>query len=460
MYELDFNKPAKIHFTGIGGISMSGLAEIMLSKGFTITGSDTRKSDITKKLESLGATVYYSQISSNVAEDCELLVYTAAVNMENAELVAAKNLNIPMLSRAEFLGQMMKNYDISIAVSGTHGKTTTTSMLSQIMLDAELDPTILVGGIMPTIQGNIRVGHSSKMITEACEYTNSFLSFCPNVGIILNVAEDHMDFFKDIDDIRNSFRRFAQLIPADGALIINSDIDNYEFFTKDLPCKVITVGSDPSKSDYSAANITYDEFAHPQYDLIKKGNVVKRISLKVTGEHNIYNSLAAIAAAHYMQVADEDILLGLSNYGGTERRFQKKGEVGGVTIIDDYAHHPDEIEATIKTAKHYPHEKLWVVFQPHTYTRTKAFLEEFGEALSKADAVVLADIYAAREKNTIGISSKDVLEEVKKYNSDVHYFPTFSEIEKFLLENCKSGDLLITMGAGDVVNIGEHLLGK
>ena len=460
MYELDFNKTAKIHFTGIGGISMSGLAEIMLSKGFTITGSDTRKSAITEKLESLGATIYYNQISSNVADDCEVLVYTAAVKEDNPELVAAKNLNIPLLSRAQFLGQMMKNYDISIAVAGTHGKTTTTSMLSQIMLDAGLDPTILVGGIMPTIQGNIRVGHSSKMITEACEYTNSFLSFCPNVGIILNVAADHMDFFKDIDDIRNSFRRFAELIPENGALIVNSDIDDYEYFTKDLPCKVITVGSDPEKSDYSAMNITFDELAHPSYDLVKKGNVVKRITLKVTGEHNIYNSLAAIAAAHYMQVCDEDILLGLSNYGGTERRFQYKGSVADVTVIDDYAHHPDEIKATINTAKHYPHKKLWVVFQPHTYTRTKAFLKEFGEALSAADEVVLADIYAAREKNTIGISSKDVMEEVKKHNSNVHYFPTFTEIEKFLLENCNSGDLLITMGAGDVVKIGEDLLGQ
>ncbi len=460
MYELDFNKTAKIHFTGIGGISMSGLAEIMLSKGFTITGSDTRKSAITEKLESLGATIYYNQISSNVADDCEVLVYTAAVKEDNPELVAAKNLNIPLLSRAQFLGQMMKNYDISIAVAGTHGKTTTTSMLSQIMLDADLDPTILVGGIMPTIQGNIRVGHSSKMITEACEYTNSFLSFCPNVGIILNVAADHMDFFKDIDDIRNSFRRFAELIPENGALIVNSDIDDYEYFTKDLPCKVITVGSDPEKSDYSAMNITFDELAHPSYDLVKKGNVVKRITLKVTGEHNIYNSLAAIAAAHYMQVCDEDILLGLSNYGGTERRFQYKGSVADVTVIDDYAHHPDEIKATINTAKHYPHKKLWVVFQPHTYTRTKAFLKEFGEALSAADEVVLADIYAAREKNTIGISSKDVMEEVKKHNSNVHYFPTFTEIEKFLLENCNSGDLLITMGAGDVVKIGEDLLGQ
>ena len=261
MYELDFNTPAKIHFTGIGGISMSGLAEIMLSKGFTVTGSDSRESKITKHLESLGATIYYGQKASNVAADTEVLIYTAAVKADNPELVAATQMNIPLLTRAEFLGQIMKNYHTAIGVSGTHGKTTTTSMLSQIMLEANTDPTILVGGIMPAINGNTRIGHSDNMITEPCEYTNSFLSFAPTIGIILNVAADHLDFFKDLDDIRHSFRRYAELIPEGGALVINSDIDNLDYFTEGLKCNVITVGSDPEKSMYSAANITYDEFA-------------------------------------------------------------------------------------------------------------------------------------------------------------------------------------------------------
>lgn len=460
MYNLDFNTPANLHFTGIGGISMSALAEIMISRGFTVTGSDSHESKITDHLESLGAKIFYNQVAGNISSDIDVLIYNAAIKQDNPELVKAKELGIPLLTRAEFLGQIMLNYPMAIGVSGTHGKTTTTSMLSQIMLEGNTDPTILVGGIMPAIHGNTRVGHSDKLITEACEYTNSFLSFKPNMAIILNVAADHLDFFKDLDDIRHSFRKFAELVPDDGFLVINSDIDNLEYFTDGLKCKVITVGSDPAKSDYSATNIEFDQFAKGSYDLVVNGEKSFHVALNVTGEHNIYNSLAAIAAAHAMGISDENIKAGLTQYGGTDRRFQYKGKVGDVTIIDDYAHHPDEITATIKTAKHYPHKKMWVVFQPHTYSRTKSLLPEFGKALKEADAVVLADIYAAREKDTLGVSSLDVKKEIEKYGTEVHYYPSFSEIENFLLESCSPGDLLITMGAGDVVKIGEHLLGK
>lgn len=460
MYNLDFNTPANLHFTGIGGISMSALAEIMISRGFTVTGSDSHESKITDHLESLGAKIFYNQVAGNISSDIDVLIYTAAIKQDNPELVKAKELGIPLLTRAEFLGQIMLNYPMAIGVSGTHGKTTTTSMLSQIMLEGNTDPTILVGGIMPAIHGNTRFGHSDKLITEACEYTNSFLSFKPNMAIILNVAADHLDFFKDLDDIRHSFRKFAELVPDDGFLVINSDIDNLEYFTDGLKCKVITVGSDPAKSDYSATNIEFDQFAKGSYDLVVNGEKSFHVALNVTGEHNIYNSLAAIAAAHAMGISDENIKAGLTQYGGTDRRFQYKGKVGDVTIIDDYAHHPDEITATIKTAKHYPHKKMWVVFQPHTYSRTKSLLPEFGKALKEADAVVLADIYAAREKDTLGVSSLDVKKEIEKYGTEVHYYPSFSEIENFLLESCSPGDLLITMGAGDVVKIGEHLLGK
>ena len=460
MYNLDFNTPANLHFTGIGGISMSALAEIMISRGFTVTGSDSHESKITDHLESLGAKIFYNQVAGNISSDIDVLIYTAAIKQDNPELVKAKELGIPLLTRAEFLGQIMLNYPMAIGVSGPHGKTTTTSMLSQIMLEGNTDPTILVGGIMPAIHGNTRVGHSDKLITEACEYTNSFLSFKPNMAIILNVAADHLDFFKDLDDIRHSFRKFAELVPNDGFLVINSDIDNLEYFTDGLKCKVITVGSDPAKSDYSATNIEFDQFAKGSYDLVVNGEKSFHVALNVTGEHNIYNSLAAIAAAHAMGISDENIKAGLTQYGGTDRRFQYKGKVGDVTIIDDYAHHPDEITATIKTAKHYPHKKMWVVFQPHTYSRTKSLLPEFGKALKEADAVVLADIYAAREKDTLGVSSLDVKKEIEKYGTEVHYYPSFSEIENFLLESCSPGDLLITMGAGDVVKIGEHLLGK
>ncbi len=460
MYKLNFNTPVKLHFTGIGGISMSGLAEIMLSRGFTVTGSDIRPSEITAHLEKLGAAVFYSQTAENVGDDVAVLIYTAAVKQDNPELAAAREKNIPMLSRAEFLGQIMKNYPMSIGVSGTHGKTTTTSMISQILLAADADPTILVGGIMPVIKGNTRIGHSDYIITESCEYTNSFLSFPPKIGIILNVAADHLDFFKDLDDIRHSFKTYASLIPEDGALIINSDIADIEYFTKDLRCRVITVGSNPEKSDYSAVNITYDAYARGSYDLMVNGKIQTRVKLSVTGQHNIFNSLASIATAHLLGFSDDVILKGLEQYTGTDRRFQYKGTFQNATVIDDYAHHPDEIRATIETAKLCPHKKMWVVFQPHTYTRTKALMNEFAQELSKADAVILADIYAAREKNTLGISSADLMEKIKTLGTETYYFPSFLEIENFLRKNCSSEDLLITMGAGDVVKIGDDLLEK
>lgn len=460
MYQLNFNKPAKLHFTGIGGISMSGLAEIMLGKGFTITGSDFKKTEITGHLEALGATVFYGHRPENVSEDVDVLIYTAAVKADNPELIAAKEYHIPILTRAQFLGQIMKNYNISIGVSGTHGKTTTTSMISQILLEAKTDPTILVGGVMPAINGNTRVGHSDYMITESCEYTNSFLSFPPKIGIILNIAADHLDFFKDLDDIRQSFRKYASLIPEDGILIINTDIDNYEEITEGLKCRIITYGSDAKKSMYRAENIVYDDFACGSFDLVINGKTASHVRLAVTGEHNVYNALASIATAYALRLDESDVLSGLQKYTGTDRRFQYKGTLKGVTVIDDYAHHPDEIRATISTAKHYPHNRMWVVFQPHTYTRTKALLDEFAKELSEADVVVLADIYAAREKNTVGISSKDLMKKIKDLGKEVYYFPSFNEIENFLLKKIIKNDMLITMGAGDVVNIGEDLLGK
>ncbi|MGN0383754.1 MAG: UDP-N-acetylmuramate--L-alanine ligase [Eubacterium sp.] len=457
MYSLDFNTPACIHFTGIGGISMSGLAEILLSKGFHISGSDSKRSEITDKLEGMGAVIYLGQRTSNINPDINLLVYTAAVKQDNPELIRARELGIPMLTRAELLGQMMKNYKIAIGVSGTHGKTTTTSMISQILLHDKADPTILVGGILPAIGGNTRIGNSSNFITEACEYTNSFLSFSPTVGVILNVASDHLDFFKDLDDIRTSFKKYAKLIPDDGSLVINSDIDNLSFFTEDLKCKIITYGI--QNGDFSAKDISFNEFACGSYTLIFKGKEYGRVNLKVTGMHNIANSLAAIATAYAINISIDTAISGVCEYCGTNRRFQYKGNLCGVTIIDDYAHHPDEIRATLETAQHYPHKTTWCVFQPHTYTRTKALMKDFAQALSLADKVVLADIYAAREKDTLGISSKNLLDELIKLGVDAYYFPSFDEIENFLLKNCINGDLLITMGAGDVVNIGEKLLG-
>ena len=459
MYQIDFKKPLHIHFIGIGGISMSGLAEILLGEDFTVSGSDAKQSPLTDSLEAKGARIYYGQRASNISDDTEVVVYTAAIHPDNPEFACAKEKGLPMLTRAQLLGQIMRNYETPIAIAGTHGKTTTTSMVTHILLEGQCDPTISVGGILPAINGNIRVGNSETFVTEACEYTNSFLSFFPKISVILNIDADHLDLFKDIQDIRNSFRRFAQLLPADGALIINADTPEYETIIEDLPCRVITYGL-KQEANYQARDISFDKYGHASFSVYRDGKKTGSYYLKVPGIHNVSNALASIAVGHLLGLPEESIIKGLSSFSGTDRRFQYKGEVAGVTVIDDYAHHPTEIEATLQAARNYPSKKIWCVFQPHTYTRTKALLPEFAKALTLADHVVLADIYAAREQNTIGISSEDLQKRIRELGTPCEYFPTFDEIEKFLLENCSPGDLLITMGAGDVVLIGEHILGK
>ena len=449
MYSLNFEEPIHVHFIGIGGISMSGLAEILLEEGFTISGSDAKQSALTDSLAKKGATIYIGQKASNLSIRPALVVYTAAIREDNEEFKAAVDAGIPMLSRAELLGQIMDNYEKSIAVAGTHGKTTTTSMISQILLVAKADPTISVGGILEAIGGNIRVGGSEVFITEACEYTNSFLHFHPKYSIITSVEAEHLDFFKDIDDIRRSFHEFAGNTAHDGVLIINGQIAALDQITNNLSCSVTTYGL-CENDDFYAKNITYN--------LMHKTEDLGTVSLSVPGRHNVSNSLAAIALCLNLGLPLDVIKKGLLQFGGTKRRFEYKGTKNGITVIDDYAHHPTEVAATLTAARNYPHGRIICVFQPHTYSRTKAFLSDFARVLSMADIVVLADIYAAREKNTIGISSKDLLAELQKNGQESYYFPSFDEIEKFLSEKCINNDLLITMGAGDVYLIGEHLL--
>lgn len=461
MYQIDFHSPVHIHFIGIGGISMSGLAEVLLKEGFTVSGSDSRESQLTAHLEEKGAHIFYGQCAENIRPEIDVVVYTAAIHADNPEFAAAREAGIPMLTRAQLLGQMMRNYRTSIAVSGTHGKTTTTSMLSMILLEAEKDPTISVGGMLPEIGGNIRVGHSDFFLTEACEYTNSFLSFLPTVGIILNIEEDHLDFFKDLADIRNSFHRFAALLPDDGLLILNSEIPKFREITADIAARTVTYGLTGTEDYYALPDsVAYDTRGCASFLLYHKKELLGPVVLNVPGLHNVSNALASLATALELGIPFDSAVSGLALFHGTDRRFQYKGEKNGVTIIDDYAHHPTEIAATLKAAANYPHRELWCVFQPHTYTRTKAFLHEFAEALSHADHVVLADIYAARETDTLGISSRTLQEEILKLGKKCYYFPSFNEIEKFLSEKCMHGDLLITMGAGDVLKIGENLLSR
>lgn len=457
MYSLNFEEPIHVHFIGIGGISMSGLAEILLEEGFTISGSDAKQSALTDSLAKKGATIYIGQKASNLSIRPALVVYTAAIREDNEEFKAAVDAGIPMLSRAELLGQIMDNYEKSIAVAGTHGKTTTTSMISQILLVAKADPTISVGGILESIGGNIRVGGSEVFITEACEYTNSFLHFHPKYSIITSVEAEHLDFFKDIDDIRRSFHEFAGNTAHDGVLIINGQIEALDQITNNLSCSVTTYGL-CENDDFYAKNITYNDHACGTYTLMHKTEDLGTVSLSVPGKHNVSNSLAAIALCLNLGLPLDVIKKGLLQFGGTKRRFEYKGTKNGITVIDDYAHHPTEVAATLTAARNYPHGRIICVFQPHTYSRTKAFLSDFARVLSMADIVVLADIYAAREKNTIGISSKDLLAELQKNGQESYYFPSFDEIETFLSEKCINNDLLITMGAGDVYLIGEHLL--
>ena len=400
-------------------------------------------------------------ISKETMDKCEniKLIAVLATGYNVVDYAYAKEKGIPMLTRAQLLGQIMRNYDTSIAVAGTHGKTTTTSMLSHILLKGECDPTISVGGILPAIGGNIRVGQSETFLTEACEYTNSFLSFFPTIGIILNIDADHLDFFKDIDDIRHSFRKFAELLPAEGALIINADTPKYEMITENLPCKVITYGLEHD-AEYTATDITYDELGHATFHVLHNGEDLGTCSLKVPGIHNVSNALASIAAGQLLDLSTEVIFDGLKDFGGTDRRFQYKGKIGDVTIIDDYAHHPTEIAATLTAARNYPHDRIICVFQPHTYTRTKAFWNQFSDSLALADVVVLADVYAARETDTLGIHCEDLADDVRHKGTESYYFPSFDAIENFLLEECHDNDLVITMGAGDIYQVGEHLLGK
>ena len=463
MYKVDFNDPKSAHFIGIGGISMSGLAEILKNAGFKVSGSDMKESDITKNLEKQGIKVYLSQVASNITDDIDFVVYTAAVHEDNEEFAAAKNAGLPMLTRAEFLGQLMDNYKYSVAVAGTHGKTTTTSMMAHIMLNAKTDPTISIGGMLEAIGGNIRVGSSDYFVTEACEYTNSYHSFRPYASIILNVDNDHLDFFKNIENIAASFATFATKTVEGGILVVNGDMkyrDQIVEAVKDKNIKVVTFGKKDG-NDYQAKNIRLNELGQPTYELYINGEDKGEISLSVMGEHNAINSLSAIAASLYIGIDLDNIKEGLKLCHSADRRFQYKGTTDkGAVIIDDYAHHPTEISASMAVAKAVVKNELWVAFQPHTYSRTKAHLKDFAKALSVADHILLADIYAAREIDDGTISSKDLENELKNLGCDAHYLRDFKSIENYFEKNSTNNDMLITMGAGNIDSVGVELLSK
>ena len=460
MRYIDFSRPSNVHFIGIGGISMSGFAELLHNKGFTVTGSDARPSKITEHLESIGIKCFYPNAAENLPEKCDAVIYTAAVKSDNPELMAAKSRNIPTLDRADMVGDVMLHYNRNISVAGTHGKTTTTSMMSLILLKAGLNPTVSVGGVLDQIGGNVRDGGLGNMVIESCEYTDSFLKFHPTHAIITNIEAEHLDYFKDLETERGSFRKFALLLPENGLLVIENSIPDHKTLFKDIKCPIVTYSISDTNADYYTKDVSYDEYDRGSFTLMHKGEELFSVKLGVVGEHNVSNATGAAAMALGLGISKEAIIEGLAAFTGTERRFEKKGEFNGVTIIDDYAHHPTEMTATLKAAKVYPHKNLWCVFQPHTYSRTVSFKDEICEALSLADKVVLTDIYAAREKDPGTISSKMLADEIhERFGKEVYYISEFPDIEKFLSQKCMPGDVLITMGAGNVVKIGEDLLG-
>ena len=450
----------KIHCIGIGGIGLSAVAEILMARGYDISGSDMKESDMTAKLARDGARIHIGHNAENV-EGKDLVIYSSAISMENPELARATELGIPTVTRAQALGALMEEYDSSIAISGTHGKTTTTSMVSLILKNAQKEPTILVGGNLPEINGNVYVGQNDYFVTEACEYMDSFLNLKPKIEIILNIDSDHLDYFKDVDHIARSFDKFAKLVPENGAVIAYDANPFVKSVISGLP-NAITFGLSES-CDYYASDINFDNDGMPQFKVNHGGKVLGQIELAVPGEHNILNALAAFACCHIQGVAVEDIIKTLDGYTGTHRRFDLLGETStGIRIVDDYAHHPTEIKATLAAVRNMKHNTLWCLFQPHTYTRTMALLDDFATAFDEADKVVLAEIYAAREKNIHKISSKTLMNKIKEHdvNKDVYFFEDFEEIASFVYNNAQEDDLVITMGAGDIYKVGEMILEK
>ena len=458
---LNLSNHRHIHCIGIGGIGLSAIAEILMSRGYQVSGSDMKQSETTEHLKDCGAVVYLGHAGENIT-DADLVIYSAAVSRENPELKAAIEQNIPTATRAEALGALMSDYNTSIAISGTHGKTTTTSMISLILEHSQKNPTILVGGNLAELKGNAKVGNSEYFVTEACEYMDSFLSLCPKIEIILNIDSDHLDYFKDIEHIVSSFDRFAKLVPPDGTVIAYDANPFVNSVVRDLPCKLITFGFN-DQSTYYAADIHFNSFGMPAYDLYYQGEKLCTLQLSVPGEHNVANSLAAVACCHSLGVDIADIVSTLESFTGTQRRFDVMGITrNNIRVVDDYAHHPTEIRATLTAAQKIPHNKLWCLFQPHTYTRTMALFDEFADAFTDADKIILAEIYAAREKNIYKISSRELAAEIQRVHPDkeVYYIADFNEMANFVINNAHENDLVLTMGAGDIYRVAEMILDK
>lgn len=458
MYEfnMDHHKNSHIHFIGIGGISMSGLAEILLNKGYCVTGTDTKESEIINRLEKLGAKVYIGHDKHNI-KGADLIIYTDAISKTNEELVAAINSGVELVDRATFLGALMKNYTNSIAVSGTHGKTTTTSMIATIANHGNLNPTVLLGGELDDIGGNVRLGSNEFILTEACEYKANILKYFPTIAIILNMDEDHLDYFNSMEHIIETFIGYAKNLEETSYLVINKDDANANRVIENTKANVVTFGINYD-CDYKAENISFTDDGYPSYTLNIRNQEYHRITLSVMGTHNIYNSLGAIAATHTFGIPMNVISEFITFYKGVHRRLELLGYLNEIKVIDDYAHHPTEIKATLKALRKATTGKIYCIFQPHTYTRTKILLNSFAEAFEDADKIIIADIYAARELDNGEVHSKDLANRIQEKGSDSLYLGSFEEIEDYVVKEVKTGDIVLTMGAGNVYQIGKSIL--
>ena len=455
----NIKKYKNIHMIGIGGVSMSGIAEILLNFGFNVTGSDSSASEITEILNKKGIKVIIGHDLDSISKS-DLVVYSAAIKQDDPEMLEAKRLGVPTIERADFLGELTRCFKDTIAISGTHGKTTTTSMISLCFLQALKDPSIQVGAILKQIDGNYKVGNSEHFIIEACEYVESFLKFSPKAEVILNIDNDHLDYFKTFENIKNAFIKYVKLLPDDGLLVINGDDTNCLDLPQYTKAKVLTYGITNKNTDFFAVNIAFDNDGFPEFDVYNKDGFYDRIKLNVPGTHNVLNCLACIALCNEYGIKKEDIKSALLAFTGAHRRFEFKGKVNGASIYDDYGHHPTEIVATAKSLMNKKYNESWVIFQPHTYSRTKNLLDDFAKALLNFDNIIILDIYAAREKNTYNISSKDLADKIISLGKDAKYIPDFYECVSYIKENVKENDIIMTLGAGTVTQIGPMLLNK
>lgn len=453
----NLKKYKNIHMIGIGGVSMSGIAAILKNWGFHVTGSDRCQSETTNKLNDLGIKVTISHNLDDV-KSSDLVVYSAAIKDSDPEMQEAHKNNICTMERADFLGEITRCFTDTICISGTHGKTTTTSMISLCFMEAVKDPSIQVGAYLKQLDGNYRVGNSDHFIIEACEYVESFLKFSPKAEVILNIDNDHLDYFKTFDNIKNAFIKYAKLLPNDGLLVVNADDTNCLDLYQYTDAKKICYGISNKNADFYADNIVFDDDGFPTFDAYKSNKFYEKITLHVPGKHNVLNALACIALCDFYGLEKHDIKNALAKFTGAHRRFEFKGKINGARIFDDYGHHPTEITATANSLMNKKYNESWVVFQPHTYSRTKNLLDDFANALTNFDHIIILDIYAAREINTFNISSQDLADKINLLGKHAMYIPEFKDCVTFLKENVKENDIILTLGAGTVTEIGPMLL--